>query len=265
MGALRQRACYLRAIEDGLSMEIEGIPEESLKEAMAYALFPGGKRLRPLMILVYTDLGGALERGLGFALAIELLHTYTLIHDDLPALDNADTRRGKPALHKKFSESSAILAGDGLLPLAFRTLCEHYRDEPGALSALSLLLAETLGPTGLVLGQYLDLNASKPWKMGTRERIATLKTGLLFRACLEGASIVLGYPPETRTLLAQTGESFGLAFQLVDDLKDEEDLELEDKKAIVRRVVALEGELRKLLGKVPNGKELGAVLFQALE
>jgi geranylgeranyl pyrophosphate synthase len=76
---------------------------------------------------------------------------------------------------------------------------------------------------------------------------------------------VLGYPPETRNLLAQTGESFGLAFQLVDDLKDEENLELEDKKAIVRRVVTLEGELRKLLGKVPNGNELGAVLFQALE
>jgi geranylgeranyl diphosphate synthase type II len=265
MGALRQRSYYLRAIEDGLAVEIEGIPEESLKETMAYALFPGGKRLRPLMVLVYTDLGWALERGLGFALAIELVHAYTLIHDDLPALDNAGTRRGKPALHKKFSESSAILAGDGLLPLAFRTLCEHYRDEPGVLSALSLLLADTLGPTGLVLGQYLDLNAPKPWKMGTRERIATLKTGLLFRACLEGAGVVLGYPPETRTLLARTGESFGLAFQLVDDLKDEEDLELEDKKAIVRRVVALEGELRKLLGKVPNGNELGAVLFQALE
>lgn len=264
MGTIRQRACYLREIEEGLAREIERVPED-LKEAMSYPLFPGGKRLRPLIVLVYTDLGGSMERGLGFALAIELVHTYTLIHDDLPALDDALTRRGKPAMHKKFSESTAILAGDGLLPLAFRTLCEHYQKEPEALSALSLLLAETLGPTGLVFGQYLDLNSSRPWTIEVRERIAILKTGLLFRACLEGAAIALEYPRETRALLAQLGESFGLAFQLIDDLKDEKNLEMEEKKAIVRRVVAIEGELRKLLGRVPNGNEIGSILFQALE
>lgn len=261
---IKRRSDHLVAIEEGLSKAIAGIPEGGLKEAIAYALFPGGKRLRALIPLAYADLFGAADRSLGLALAIELAHTYTLIHDDLPALDDACLRRGKPALHRQFSEANAILAGDALLAIAFQTLEAYYKDDSAIFGSLVRLLALTLGPSGLVWGQFLDLNTPTPWNQEDRERIARLKTGLLFRACFEGAGIVLNHAQGVREALGMAGESFGVAFQLIDDLKDENGLAGEAKKMIVRRIVQLEGELRILLGRIPKGNDLGNVLFEAL-
>jgi farnesyl diphosphate synthase len=261
---LKRMSDHLLAIEDGLSLALAKIPEGGLKEAIVYALFPGGKRLRALIPLIYAELVGAGNRTLGLALAIELAHNYTLIHDDLPALDDARLRRGMPALHRKFSEASAILVGDALQAMAFETLEAYYRDDSAVFGPLVRLLAITLGPNGLVWGQFLDLNTPSPWGQEERASIARLKTGLLFRACFEGTGIVLNYAFDVRETLAIIGESFGVAFQLVDDLKDEYELESEAKKATVKRVVEFEGELRTLLGRIPKGKDLGEILFQAL-
>lgn len=199
----------------------------SLSEAMAYSLFAPGKRLRPLLVIMAAEAcGGDTTTALPAACAVEMIHTYSLIHDDLPAMDDDDLRRGLPTCHKKFGEALAILAGDGLLTLAFQVLAEGY---PGATAAACCReLAIGAGAAGMVGGQVLDLEFEKrdtqARALPDLENIHACKTGALFRACLRlGAYVAQEKPdPERLDCLDSYGRAFGQLFQITDDLLDVE-------------------------------------------
>jgi geranylgeranyl diphosphate synthase type II len=203
----------------------------ALVEAMRYSLLAPGKRLRPLLVILATEAaGGAGQSALPAACAVEMVHTYSLIHDDLPAMDNDDLRRGLPTCHKKFGEALAILAGDALLTLAFQVLAEHY--PPATAAAGCGELARGSGAAGMVGGQVDDL----AWEHGggklqDLEHLHARKTGALFRSCLRLGALVAqgerpgGPDPQLFDRLDGYGRCFGLAFQITDDLLDVEGLE----------------------------------------
>ncbi|MGE4132698.1 MAG: polyprenyl synthetase family protein [Bdellovibrionales bacterium] len=186
-------------------------------ECMRYSLLSGGKRFRPVLsLLTAKALGRAVEKALPMAIAVELIHTYSLIHDDLPMLDNDDERRGQPTNHKIFGEAQALLAGDALLTLAFGVLARASSPHVGeAVAALS----QAAGPQGMVGGQVLDIG-----DFSLNEDLVTeihrRKTGDLIRVAVEGAAILLGAGPKDRESLLQYSNLLGFAFQLADDLQD---------------------------------------------
>ena len=194
-----------------------------LLEAMRHGVLNGGKRLRPFLVLESAALFGADEQAsLRVAAAVECVHCYSLIHDDLPAMDDDDLRRGQPTVHKAFDEATAILAGDSLLTLAF----EIIADEATALAAdrraaLVLALARAAGIGGMAGGQALDLEAGRvrPDETGIIT-LQAMKTGALIRFACEAGAIVAGAPAADRERLAEFGSAIGLAFQLADDLLD---------------------------------------------
>ena len=190
-----------------------------LHQAMRHSLFAGGKRLRPALVLLTCDLVGGREKdAMPAAAAVEMIHTYSLIHDDLPAMDDDDTRRGKPSCHKAFGEATAILAGDALLTLAFETLAQC----PAArVPELVRVVAEGAGARGMVGGQQADLEGEegKPTPALVRF-IHRKKTAALLRACVQaGALCGRADSGEYRTL-TEFGENLGLAFQIADDILD---------------------------------------------
>jgi geranylgeranyl diphosphate synthase, type II len=188
-----------------------GVPPRLLA-AMEYTLFNAGKRIRPALVLdVCEALRGDVRNALPAACAVEYIHTYSLIHDDLPAMDDDDVRRGKPSSHKKFDEATAILAGDGLLTAAFEALARV--PDRSLAGPLALSLARGAGAAGMVGGQVLDL-APK----ARLEEIHLKKTAALFEASTEMGAIAAG-SPKTRDL-ARYGRHLGLAFQAVDDILD---------------------------------------------
>ena len=195
------------------------------QEAMRYAVFAGGKRLRPFLVLECAALFGAPPAGaLRVAAAIESLHTYSLVHDDLPAMDDDDLRRGKPTVHRQFDEATAILAGDGLLTLAFELLADPATHPSGDIrAALVATLARAAGSEGMIGGQMMDIEA--PTRNLGPDQIIELqrkKTGALFEAsCLAGA-ILGGAAPHEQAALVAFARDFGLAFQISDDLIDVE-------------------------------------------
>ncbi len=197
-----------------------------LRDAMAYSLHAPGKRLRPLLtVLAAEAVGGSMAAALPAACAVEMVHTYSLIHDDLPAMDDDDLRRGLPTCHKKFDEATAILAGDALLTLAFGVLAESY---PPATASVSVVeLAAGAGAAGMVGGQMLDLEAQSAGVTGL-ETIHRLKTGALFKAALRlglysaQADRPGGVDPVALGHLDDFAAAFGLAFQITDDLLDVE-------------------------------------------
>jgi geranylgeranyl diphosphate synthase type II len=198
----------------------------SLAEAMAYSLLGGGKRLRPLLVILTAEACGGGDAGaLPAACAVEMIHTYSLIHDDLPAMDDDDLRRGQPTCHKKFGEALAILAGDALLTLAFQVLAEGY--PPATAAACCRELARGAGAAGMVGGQVDDLAWEK--RGGTLDALTRLharKTGALFRASLR-MGVWVGHPdrlPEPALLdrFDRFGARLGLVFQITDDLLDVE-------------------------------------------
>ncbi len=204
-----------------------------LHEAMAYCVSGGGKRFRPLLCLGGCGaVGGSVSQALPAACAIELMHTYSLVHDDLPAMDNADQRRGRPSCHRRFGEATAILVGDALLTRAFELLASSRT--PNALAVLHAL-GVAGGTEGLIGGQILDLaqNTSRQWRdpAGRRwqhtansaeniENIAKRKTGALIRASVVAGGLAGGADRTKLARLSRYGERLGLAFQLVDDLHD---------------------------------------------
>jgi len=196
-----------------------------VQEAMRYVVFAGGKRLRPFLVLECAALFGApLSGALRVAAAIESLHTYSLVHDDLPAMDDDDLRRGKPTAHRQFDEATAILAGDGLLTLAFELLADPATHPAGEVRAeLVASLARAAGSDGMIGGQMIDIEA--PTHRLSPDQIVDLqskKTGALFEfSCLAGA--ILGQArPSDRAALSAFASDFGLAFQISDDLIDVE-------------------------------------------
>jgi geranylgeranyl diphosphate synthase type II len=203
-------------------------------EAMRYSLLSGGKRLRPALLLasysLYNVTASNLTRhpALPYAAALEMAHTYSLIHDDLPQMDNDDFRRGKPSNHKVFGEANAILAGDGLLTLAAHTFASAKDTIPPnrKLTALTLFL-ETLGPSGMAGGQYLDINYSAASNLppdelkALVETVHTQKTALFIAASVSCGAILAGAGVEDVDLLSRYGKNVGLAFQITDDILDE--------------------------------------------
>lgn len=195
-----------------------------LVEAMRYSLLGGGKRLRPVLCLLAAEAcGGDPTAALPAACALEMVHTYSLVHDDLPSMDDDDLRRGRPTLHKRFDEATAILAGDGLLTLAFEVIARHVRPAEAAAGCV-LALAEGAGPLGMVAGQMLDIEAETrdDPTVEALEAIHRRKTGALLRASLRMGGIVAGADPAILRALDGYGTAVGLAFQIVDDLLDVE-------------------------------------------
>jgi geranylgeranyl diphosphate synthase type II len=220
-----------------------------LNESMSYSLLDGGKRIRPqLLLLVNEMLGGREEDALPFACALEMIHCYSLIHDDLPAMDDDEMRRGKPSSHIRFGEGNAILAGDGLLTKAALLLCEQTGFDGAKRAILE-------GAYAMVSGQSDDLNLSER-SAEVLERIHLNKTGALFRAaCVAGAYLSA---PEQAEAMRAFGESLGLLFQMTDDLLDREKDEAENKLTYVtllgveqtkREIEALAKDIRGILGR----------------
>lgn len=192
----------------------------AIHEAMHYAVFSGGKRFRPVLALAACEAaGGKAEDVLIPAASIELIHSYSLVHDDLPALDNDDMRRGKPACHKKFGEAIAILAGDALLTLAFQILA---RVQPAKkVVELVVEISTAAGTCGMIGGQVADLMAEKKeLDLPMLDYISIHKTGQLIKVSAVSGAIAAGASKETRHRMLKYGELLGLAFQSVDDLLD---------------------------------------------
>lgn len=225
--ALRKRADAV----DGMLRQILGerlLPgeidrPEHLMAAMRHGALNGGKRLRPFLVLESAALFDADgEAAMRVATALECVHCYSLIHDDLPAMDDDDVRRGQPTVHRAFDEATAILAGDGLLTYAFDIVADEATQLPAERrAALVLALARAAGPGGMVGGQALDLDAerNKPDEAGII-RLQAMKTGALIRFACEAGAVIAGAPAGERERLAEFGSAVGLAFQLADDLLD---------------------------------------------
>jgi geranylgeranyl diphosphate synthase type II len=207
----------------------DGCPEP-LREAMRYSLLAPGKRLRPMLVLMAAEAcGGSIEAAMPAACAVEMIHAYSLIHDDLPAMDDDDLRRGRPTCHKQFDEATAILAGDALLTLAFETLAKEI--EPPAVAARGCAaLAEAAGACGMVGGQaddvwgerrgMLDEKSDGAGALAALESIHRRKTGAMIRVSLRLGAMVAGADDEKVDALVTYGDRIGLAFQIADDLLD---------------------------------------------
>lgn len=210
-----------------------GDERAALHQAMHYAVFSGGKRLRSQLALEAAGVAGGdavLEKALPAACAIEMIHAYSLVHDDLPAMDNADTRRGRPSCHKQFGEAVAILAGDALLTLAFETLAngldacpKEAQEEHGTLQVL-WLMARAAGAAGMVGGQAIDIAWSNRGATDVSgdalTRMHAMKTGALIRAASEAGAVLGGGTRRQVEALRDYGAHLGRAFQLTDDLLD---------------------------------------------
>ncbi|CAH2403370.1 polyprenyl synthetase family protein [Mesorhizobium escarrei] len=213
----------LRRLLDDRPLSGEIARPQRLMEAMRHGVLNGGKRLRPFLVMESAALFSADgEAALRVAAALECVHCYSLIHDDLPAMDNDDLRRGQPTVHKAFDEATAILAGDALLALAFDIIADEATMLPAERrAALVLALARAAGAGGMVGGQMLDLEAERirPEEAGII-RLQAMKTGALIRFACEAGAILAGAPAADRERLAEFGSAIGLAFQLADDLLD---------------------------------------------
>jgi len=193
-----------------------------LSQAMEYAVFGGGKRLRPAMLLFVNQMYGGPAAAMVAAAAVELVHTYSLVHDDLPAMDDDDVRRGKPTVHVAFDEATAILAGDALLTLAFEALASSVSaGVPGNVAAgLALELARAAGPEGMIGGQALDMGATSGTTAPAIEHIHELKTARMLCASVRMGAILGGAPREDVETLTGFALHFGAMYQAADDLED---------------------------------------------
>jgi geranylgeranyl diphosphate synthase type II len=218
---------YMKQRADAVDVALERVlPAETLRpetlhKAMRYSVFAGGKRLRPVLVIAGAEaVGGTAEQVMPTACAMELIHTYSLVHDDLPAMDNDDFRRGAPTNHKVFGEAMAILAGDALLTLAFRLVA----DNAGASTALRDVvvdIADAAGHKGMVAGQVADLEAEGR-RVGADvvDYIHAHKTGALIRTSLRIGAMLCGADAAQVRALSVAGADLGLAFQIVDDILD---------------------------------------------
>jgi farnesyl diphosphate synthase len=206
-------------------LALPGDPRDVLYQAMRHAAIGGGKRLRPLLVYAAANLFNvARDSALRAGLAIECVHVYSLIHDDMPCMDDDDMRRGKPTVHKAFNEAIAVLAGDALQALAFEIVADPAtHSDPFVRAELALELARASGPSGMAGGQMMDLEAEENrFDLPTTTRLQQLKTGALIAFCLEAGAILGHVPPEGRRGLRAYARDIGLAFQIADDLLDVE-------------------------------------------
>ncbi len=214
-------ARYLQRVEDELARLCRTCPSpEPLRSAMEYSLLAGGKRIRPVMLLAACEaFGGSVEEALPFACALEMIHTYSLIHDDMPEMDDDDLRRGKPTNHKVYGQGMALLAGDGLLSWAFETMLAGASASEKHLHAMRAM-ARAAGVSGMVSGQCRDLK-QRP-ENGEEElyRLCAEKTGALLSGAAEAGAAVAGADEATWLRMRRYGEALGVSFQIKDDLLD---------------------------------------------
>jgi geranylgeranyl diphosphate synthase, type II len=215
-----------RAVDEALGrfLPAESAPPETLHKAMRYSVFAGGKRLRPVLVIAGAEaVGGSMNDVMPTACAVEMIHTYSLIHDDLPAMDNDDFRRGSPTNHKVFGEALAILAGDALLTLAFRLLADNVPAVASGSRLHDVLveIADAAGSPGMVGGQVADIECEGKRADGEIvDYIHTHKTAALIRASIRSGAILSGATSGQLDALGVAGEALGLAFQIMDDILD---------------------------------------------
>ena len=253
------------------SNRLLAVPDDAradLYRAMRHAAIGGGKRLRPLLLIATADLLGVDRECSGrAAVALEAIHVYSLIHDDLPAMDDDDLRRGKPTVHKAYDEATAILAGDSLHALAFEVLGdEATHPDPFVRAELVLDLARAAGPAGMAGGQAMDLEAEQAsFDLATVTRLQALKTGALIAASVEAGAILGRVPPAGRTGLRGYARDIGLAFQIADDLLDVEGDEAAVGKALRKDEAAGKETFLSLLGPDRAREQATMLVEQAVE
>jgi farnesyl diphosphate synthase len=238
-----------------------------LYEAMRYSAIGGGKRMRPLLVVAACDLFKVdRERAMRVGLAVECIHVYSLIHDDLPCMDDDDLRRGKPTLHRAFDEATAILAGDSLQTLAFEILAdEATHEDPFVRADLVAELARAAGPAGMAGGQMMDLRAGElGLDLPAVTRLQQLKTGALIGWCLEAGAIMGRAPAEGRTGLRGYARDVGLAFQIADDLIDHEGHEEKAGKRVGKDRDAGKQTFVSLLGPDRARRQAAMLVDQAI-
>lgn len=265
-------------VEDALEAYLPraGLEPASLHEAMRYSVFAGGKRIRPLMVLMTAEMLGQSCQAVAFAAAAaEFIHTYSLIHDDLPAMDNDDLRRGRPTNHKMYGEAMAILAGDALLTIAFQIMADPKHSAshtPSTIIAATNELASAAGSLGMVGGQVLDIQAEgQQITLPELEHIHTLKTARMLTVALRMGAILSHATPQQLEKVTIYGENVGLAFQVVDDILDVEgnaaelgknpESDLHKKKATYATLYGVE-KSKLLVQKLINNAKQALFIFE---
>ena len=252
--ALPQALAEIAEAVDRQFDRLLAVPDDQradLYRCMRHAAIGGGKRLRPLLVCAVADLHAvSREAAERVAVAVEAIHVYSLIHDDLPAMDDDDLRRGKPTAHKAYGEATAILAGDCLHALAFEWLADvDVHPDPFVRAELVLELARAAGPAGMAGGQAMDLAAERtPFDLSGVTRLQQMKTGALIAVSVEAGAILGRVPPEGRTGLRGYAHDLGLAFQIADDLLDAEGDEDAAGKRLRKDATAGKATFLSLLG-----------------
>jgi geranylgeranyl diphosphate synthase type II len=261
---------YLEAtrlrVEAALDAALAPERPESLREAMRYSLLAGGKRLRPILCLAAFELaGGQGDAAMPTAVALEMIHTMSLIHDDLPAMDNDDLRRGRPTNHQVYGEAKAILAGDALLTRAFEMVAVRSPGVPAErLLQVVAELSQASGAPGLVGGQVVDLESEgQAVDLDTLEYIHLHKTGALLRACVISGALVAGAPDELQAALHTYARGIGLAFQIIDDILDLTTCSSVLGKTAGKDLTADKSTYPKLLGLEESRRRADALVAEA--
>jgi farnesyl diphosphate synthase len=264
--AFAECASFLEATLDAL-LPKPACPESRLLEAMRYAAMGAGKKLRAFLVLQGGRLFGVDRRALGrVAAAVECLHAYSLVHDDLPAMDDDDMRRGKPSLHKAFDEATAILAGDGLLTLAFGLLASpEAHGDPFVRCELIAKLAAAAGHGGMVGGQMMDISVERSQtELPEITRLARMKTAALFTFCCEAGAVMGKASGPARQALSAYGQELGLAYQIADDLLDLEGDSTLTGKPVRKDVARGKATVASILGPERARAHAQALVAQAV-
>jgi farnesyl diphosphate synthase len=264
--ALAQAAQMTDAVLDKLLVAPPDL-EARVYEAMRYSALAPGKRLRPFLVLASSDLFGVAQRcALQVAAAGEMVHAYSLVHDDLPAMDDSDLRRGRPTCHKEFDEATAVLAGDGLLTAAFEVLADpDTHGDPAVRCELVAALAGAAGAAGMVGGQMIDLIAEhQTLDIGAITRLQRMKTGALIAFSCEAGAILAKAPHELRTALRGYAHDLGLAFQIADDLLDVEGSAEETGKPVGADIASGKATFVSILGTTRAREQAELLIQQAM-
>lgn len=267
LDALKATSTAVEKVFTSLLPQVEG-PEAKVVDAMRYALFAGGKRLRPFLVLASSDLFDVDRfHALRVAAAVEAVHTYSLIHDDLPAMDDDDLRRGRPTVHKAFDEATAILAGDALQTMAFDILADpKTHPDPHVRINLITALAKASGHQGMVGGQMIDMAASDhDLSEADIYRLQQMKTGALISFSVEAGAILGKADSRMHQHLLGYARDLGLAFQIADDLLDVESTEEEAGKAVGKDAEAGKATLLGLMGIERAKRQASILTDQATE
>jgi geranylgeranyl diphosphate synthase, type II len=258
-----------KLVEAALEASLPLAYPEKIYESMRYSLLAGGKRLRPILCLASCELvGGKAEVAVPTACALEMIHTMSLIHDDLPAMDNDDYRRGKLTNHKVYGEDIAILAGDGLLAYAFEYIADRTPEVPPQRVLRTIVhLARAVGAAGLVGGQVVDLESEgkTDTTLETLTYIHTHKTGALLEACVTTGAILGGASESELARLSQYAHNIGLAFQIIDDILDITATQEELGKTAGKDLTAEKATYPKLMGLDASRQEADRLIAEAQE